>query len=109
MLPEFIRPYGVQNILLQTSSWEDWAKETIADNSGKPAQITVHIICSDSVGSPFVESLIFRFSIRFHFIGEYILSLTILMDLVFWVQMEEGFLENCLSIQQVKLNCLVLP
>jgi 8-amino-7-oxononanoate synthase len=41
-------------------SWEDWAKDTVV-NILESNPTIVHVICSDSVGSPFVES--FDFSI----------------------------------------------
>ncbi|WP_159468506.1 pyridoxal phosphate-dependent aminotransferase family protein [Dyadobacter sp. 3J3] len=84
------------------SSWEDWAKDSIATIQESNPD-SVHIICSDSVGSPFVESFDFSIFKSLPFYREIYLVVDDSHGFGVLGENGGGIFRELSSIQQVKL------
>lgn len=85
-----------------SSSWEDWAKDTIQTIQESRTDST-HIICSDSVGSPFVENFDFSIFKSLPFYKEIYLVVDDSHGFGVLGQNGNGVFKELSSIQQVKL------
>ncbi|MBE9466011.1 aminotransferase class I/II-fold pyridoxal phosphate-dependent enzyme [Dyadobacter subterraneus] len=84
------------------SDWEEWAKDTILAIQESGADC-VHIICSDSVGSPFVEKFDFSIFKTLPFYREIYLIVDDSHGFGVLGQNGSGVFKELSSIQQVKL------
>ncbi|GLU51047.1 pyridoxal phosphate-dependent aminotransferase family protein [Dyadobacter frigoris] len=93
--------WGVEYISA-SSGWEDWAKDTILTIQESNVDCG-HIICSDSVGSPFVESFDFSIFKTLPFYREIYLIVDDSHGLGVLGKNGGGIFRELSSIQQVKL------